>query len=146
MRNAIKHTKTVPYHPASNEAAENAVRTFKKKFKVLLRDNTRHDALYKYLFYYRSTPHCTTEKTPAELHLNRRLRTKLDVIKPDVRSRVEQKQSDQLRACNLRLPESSVIEDSELPKDVMAPDRNISVTSNVRDNSDKEGIIYDIID
>ena len=70
---------TVPYHSASNEAAENAVRTFKKKFKVLFKDNMKHDALCKYLFYYRSTPHCTTEKTPAELHLNRRLRTRLDI-------------------------------------------------------------------
>ncbi|XP_018338824.1 PREDICTED: uncharacterized protein LOC108746506 [Trachymyrmex septentrionalis] len=83
---------TVPYHSASNEAAENAVRTFKKKFKVLFKDNMKHDALCKYLFYYRSTPHCTTEKTPAELHLNRRLRTRLDI-----RSRVEQKQSDEQR-------------------------------------------------
>ncbi|KYN30377.1 hypothetical protein ALC56_15304, partial [Trachymyrmex septentrionalis] len=46
---------------------------------------------------YRSTPHCTTEKTPAKLHLNRRFSTKLDVIKSDIRSKVEQKQSDQQR-------------------------------------------------
>jgi len=97
LHNAIKHTKIVPYHSASNEAAENAVRTFKKKFKVLLKDNMKHDALCKYLFYYRSTPHCTTEKTPAKLHLNRRFSTKLDVIKSDIRSKVEQKQSDQQR-------------------------------------------------
>ncbi|KYM95857.1 Uncharacterized protein K02A2.6 [Cyphomyrmex costatus] len=80
-RNAIKHTKMVPYHPASNGAAENAVRTFKKKFKLLLKDYTRQDALCKYLFHYRVTPHCTTEKSPAELQLNRRLRTRLDIIK-----------------------------------------------------------------
>ena len=30
LRNAIKYTKTVPYYPASNAAAENAVH-FKKK-------------------------------------------------------------------------------------------------------------------
>ena len=93
----LKHTKIIPYHLASNGEPENAVCTFNKKFKVLLKDNTRQDALYKYLFYYRSTSHCTTEKTPAELHLNRCLRTRLDVIKPNIRNRVEQKQSNQQR-------------------------------------------------
>ena len=92
LRNA-KHTKTVPYHPASNGGR---LRTpcallLKKKFKVLLMDNTRQNALCKYLFYCRSTSHCT-EKTPAELHLNRCLRTRLNVIKSDIRSRAEQKQ------------------------------------------------------
>ena len=40
LRNAIKHMKTVLYHP-SNRAAENAVCTLKKKYKVLLKDNAR---------------------------------------------------------------------------------------------------------
>ena len=127
------------------------------------------------------------------------MRTRLDAIKPDIRSRIEQKQSiqqrffkgnravtfedndsvmakdyriklwrqaaiveqtspitynvrmddgriwrrhtDQLRACNLRLPEFCMIEDSELPKDGISPDKNISVTSNVRDNGDKDGAL-----
>jgi len=69
------------------------VRTFKKKFKILFKDNARQDALCKYLFYYRMTSHCM-EKTLAELHLNRRLRTRLDVIKPDIRNRIEQKRSN----------------------------------------------------
>ena len=113
LRNVIKHTKTVPYHSASNGAAENAARTFKKKFGVLLKDNTRQDALCKYLFYYRSTSHC--EKTPAELHLNRCLGTRQDVIKPDIRSRVEQKQSNQQRFLNRAV--TFGVNDSVMAKD-----------------------------
>lgn len=36
-RNGILHVKTAPYDPASNGAAENAVRTFKRHFKLLLK-------------------------------------------------------------------------------------------------------------
>ena len=38
------------------------------------------DELSKYLFAYRSTPHCTTGVSPAELLMGRRLRTKLPCI------------------------------------------------------------------
>lgn len=66
------HTKTPPYHPASNGAAENAVRSFKSKFKLYLKEkDAKDDALYRYLLYYRSTPHCTTGVSPAELQIGR---------------------------------------------------------------------------
>jgi len=89
MRNGIKHVRTAPYHPASNGAAENAVRTFKDKFKLLLKSGmSRHEALHKYLFSYRTTPHCTTNVTPAELQVGRKLRTRFDLLKPTVEQNV----------------------------------------------------------
>lgn len=47
----IVHFKTAPYHPESNGAAENAVRSFKNKFKIMLKSGyDKSEALTKYLF------------------------------------------------------------------------------------------------
>ena len=76
-KNGIKHIKTPPYHPASNGAAENAVKTFKTKFKLLIKEGMpRKEALSKYLFHYRSSPHCTTGVSPAELQIGQKFRTR----------------------------------------------------------------------
>ena len=53
------------------------------------------DGLYKYLFYYRSTPHCTTGCTPVELQFNRPMRTRFDLIRPGLRDHVENNQRKQ---------------------------------------------------
>ena len=77
INNNVVRYKTAPYDPASNGAAENAVRSFKGKFKVLIKGKmSRQEALVRYLFYYRTTPHSTTGRTPAELHVGRQLRTR----------------------------------------------------------------------
>ena len=97
-KNGVKHCLTAPYHPASNGSAENAVRTFKNKFKMLLESKlSREEALCKYLFYYRTTPHCSTGVTPAELQIGRKLRTRLDALKPSVYDKTEQQQNNQKR-------------------------------------------------
>lgn len=72
------------------------MRTFKIKFKALVKSGfSRHDALCKYLFQYRTTLHCTTGCTPAELQVGRTLRTRLSALKPSVRDTVEQNQAKQ---------------------------------------------------
>lgn len=47
------------------------VKTFKDKFILLMSENgkDKQDALVKFLFHYRSSPHCTTGVSPAELQL-----------------------------------------------------------------------------
>ena len=92
----IKHIRTAAYHPASNGAAENAVRTFKSKFSLLIKaNNDKHDALVKFLFHWRSSPHCTTGVSPAELQCNYKFRTKRDLLKLEVGGRVVGKQNEQ---------------------------------------------------
>ena len=90
--------KVAPYHPASNGAAENAVKTFKYKFSLLRKDNiTKKEALARYLFQYRPSPHCTTGVSPAELQINRKFRTRLDLLKIRVGKKVSIRQREQAR-------------------------------------------------
>ena len=92
--NGIKHTLVAPYHPRSNGQAERFVQTFKQFFKTEGGDSIKQ-SLARFLFSYRTTPNSTTGQTPAELFLNRRVRTRLDLIRPDLGRKVFNKQSNQ---------------------------------------------------
>lgn len=94
VRNGIRHVTTAPYHPSSNGLAERAVRTFKEGMKkyTLGEIETR---LARFLFHYRTTPHSTTGRSPAELLMGRCLRSPLDLIQPDAAEKVRQKQDQQ---------------------------------------------------
>ena len=95
-KNGILHVKTAPRHPSSNGLVERSVRAFKDGMKKLEgSEGTVHTKLSRFLVAYRSTPQTTTGVTPAELLFNRRLRTRMDLIRPDVRQRVEAQQSSQ---------------------------------------------------
>lgn len=92
----IKHLFSAPYHPASNGAAENAVRTIKRVIKKAMQQG--FDVQYsidQFLLHYRNTEHCTTGESPAVLMIGRRLRTKLDILRPDREDRVEKAQLKQ---------------------------------------------------
>lgn len=70
--------------PASNGAAENAVRTIKRVLKKAVIENEKDVvALSRFLFMYRNTEHSTTKKEPAVALLGRRLRGRLDLLRPD---------------------------------------------------------------
>lgn len=80
--NNIKHVTTAPYHPATNGLAERMVQTIKDKLKKM--NNLAWDVkIPNLLLALRNTPCTTTNKTPAELLMKRRLRTLLDTIHPD---------------------------------------------------------------
>ncbi len=63
-----------------------------------LKEGTLPDRLAHILFYNHITPQSTTGLSPAELLQNKRLRSRLDLIKPDLQARIEKKQSQQLRS------------------------------------------------
>ena len=50
--------------------------------------------LIQFLARYRVTPHSTTEASPAELLMGRKLRTTLDLIHPDMSRKISSKQTD----------------------------------------------------
>ncbi|XP_039887198.1 uncharacterized protein K02A2.6-like [Simochromis diagramma] len=93
-QNGIDHVRSAPFHPSSNGLAERAVQTFKEGMKKVKGD-TLQTRLSRFLFSYRITPHATTGLSPAELMMSRRLRSVLDLLMPDVKTKVQHKQLKQ---------------------------------------------------
>lgn len=80
--NNIRHVTTAPYHPATNGLAERMVQTIKDKLRKM-DDLAWEVRIPNLLLGLRATPCITTNKTPAELLMKRKLRTLLDTIHPD---------------------------------------------------------------
>ncbi|XP_050562619.1 uncharacterized protein K02A2.6-like [Spodoptera frugiperda] len=94
--NGIEHVFTAPYHPASNGLAENAVRLLKRVIKKAIFEKQNIDkAVWTFLMHYRNVEHSTTGESPAMILLGRRIRTRLDIIKPDRENKVHRAQKRQ---------------------------------------------------
>ena len=94
--NGIKHTRTAPYHPASNGQAERLVQSVKQSLRAAHRVGVPlEQALASFLLRYRVTPHATTGVAPCTLFMNRTLRTRLDLLSPAPRQKVLQQQAKQ---------------------------------------------------
>ena len=86
----IKHITTAPFHPQSNGQAERFVQTFKQGLKKLAGEGNVNEILRKFLFCYRYTPSYNLgSKSPHELMTGRQMRTKLDLLKPQVNTTTE---------------------------------------------------------
>lgn len=85
--NGIKHTTSPPFHPQSNGAAENSVKTFKSAFLKSLSDPASKGASFetimnRCLFAYRRSPHSVTKQSPFMMMFNREMSTQLDAMRP----------------------------------------------------------------
>lgn len=79
--NKIKHITSAPFHPSTNGLAERMVQTVKDKLRKM--DGISWDVkIPNMLLGLRATPCAATNKSPAELLFNRRIRTLLDTINP----------------------------------------------------------------
>ena len=96
--NGVKHIKTSPYHPSSNGEAERFVQVFKHALKAGEDDpGTLNLKLSRFLLVHRNTPSSTTGVSPAELFMKRPLRSRLDLLRPSVKRRVQGRQAEQKR-------------------------------------------------
>ena len=93
--NGVKHIRSAPYHPATNGLAERFVRTFKQALKSFKGTGMVQQRLDTFLLAYRNIPNTTTTETPAMLFLRRRLRSRLDFLKPSVAGTVHRSQDAQ---------------------------------------------------
>ncbi|XP_026331334.1 uncharacterized protein K02A2.6-like [Hyposmocoma kahamanoa] len=82
--NGIQQSFSPAYHPASNGAAENAVKLCKQVIKKANRESIDTDAaLQTFLLSYRNSIHSSTGDTPAMLLQRRPLRSRLDLLRSD---------------------------------------------------------------
>ena len=92
----IQHYKSAPYHPATNGKAERYVQTFKQTMRAAINGpGILPTKLMRFLLSYRATPNATTGVSPAKLLFGRTLRTQLNLLRPDVSTKVQDKQASQ---------------------------------------------------
>ncbi|XP_058985915.1 uncharacterized protein K02A2.6 [Musca domestica] len=79
--NGIYHVRTAPYHPSSNGQAERFVQTV-KNFLRKVKTNNLHKELSNILLRLRTTPNSSSNITPSEMLMGRKIKTLMDHIHP----------------------------------------------------------------
>jgi hypothetical protein len=108
QKNGVRHVTSAPYHPATNGLAERAVPTLKEGLKK----STAGDIgtkVERFLFQYSLTPHSTTGSTPANLLMGRLPRCHLDLMRPDITSKVRRCQKRQKASHDHRTKQRSMV-------------------------------------
>lgn len=82
----IQQKFIAPGHPATNGLAEKIVQLIKRKLKALPENESMQSQLKEILLRYYAAP-LASGKTPAELYLHRKIRTKLDAIRPVIKEK-----------------------------------------------------------
>ena len=94
--NRIKHNCVAPYHPTLNGLAERIVQSFKQSMRKSNNDSIPFQhRLANFLLMYRTTAHATTNTPPCELLMGHSLRTRLDLLRPNLRRKVLSEQAKQ---------------------------------------------------
>ena len=90
--NEITNTLSALQNPSSNGENERMVRIFKEAMKLKKAElGNLNQKIAAFLLSYRSTPHSTTKCTPAQLFLGRQLRTRLILLRLDLRKVIQKK-------------------------------------------------------
>ena len=93
-QNGIRHVRSAPYYPVSNDLVERAVQTFKDFIKKMKGGSVEVNVSC-FLLQYCITPHSTTGISTTELLMGQCPRSCLDLVVPDMNSKVQMKQQTQ---------------------------------------------------
>lgn len=83
QRNFVKQIFTAPYFPQSNGLAERFVQMVKRALRIAVMDtpsDTMHQKVQTFLLAYRRAPVMGLGRSPAEMMLQRRIRTRIDLL------------------------------------------------------------------
>lgn len=90
--NGIKHKTTAPFKPSSNGQAERYVYTLKQSLRAMNEyAGSVKQKLSTFLMQYRKAPNITTLQSPAMLLIKREIRTRIDLVRPDLQARVQER-------------------------------------------------------
>ena len=78
-----------PYHPPTNGLVEHMFQCFKNAVKADRSDRPIQYKPNKFLFAYRTAPHATTGYNPAQLLFGRNLKSRLDLLKANIKRVVD---------------------------------------------------------
>ena len=96
IANGIQYYRSAPYYPATNGEAECYVQIFKQAMRAAKNDpGSLPTKLMQFLLSYRTTPNAMIGVSPAELLFGRALRTRLNLLRPDVSTTVQDRQASQ---------------------------------------------------
>nr|XP_037279883.1 uncharacterized protein K02A2.6-like [Rhipicephalus microplus] len=92
-----RHVVSALDYPSTNGLTEWFVQTLKSALRKSPTCESVEETLHKFLLAYQNTPHPTTGEATANLLTGRRLRTRLDAMKPTVEGRVMHSQFTQMQ-------------------------------------------------
>ena len=128
LQTGIKHRTSAPGHPASNRQAERYVYTMKQAIRAMAKEpGSIQQKLDKLLFAYRRAPHATTGESPAKLMLNRELRSALDLIRPNLKDKLDKRNDSDQRTTSFKEGEKVAVRNYRSPNAKWEFGRIISV-------------------
>ncbi|GFU30100.1 uncharacterized protein K02A2.6 [Trichonephila clavipes] len=91
-KNGVRHKTSAPFKPSSNGQAERYVATLKQSLRAMHKyEGTIQQKLSTFLMQYRKAPNVTTTLSPAMLFLKRDIRTRIDLLLPELKTKIQDK-------------------------------------------------------
>ncbi|XP_054724307.1 uncharacterized protein K02A2.6-like [Uloborus diversus] len=138
--NGIKHRTCAPFKPSSNGQAERYVYTVKQALRAMQsHPGNINQKLSTFLMNYRKAPNLTTLQSPAMLFLKREIRTRIDLVRPNLKQRVE----DRIRKDSYHFKDRSFeIGDRVAIRDYRSANRRWKIGTVIN----KDGVLHYTID